>query len=421
MSSDDGHRACILSTGSELIRGTSTDTNWRWIADRLRARGIAPVARFVIDDHLAAIVAALRCAAETASTVVMTGGLGPTHDDLTRRALARAAGSELETDEESLRRIAAFFERRGRRMSETNRVQAMRPAAGTAIPNTVGTAPGIDIRIGECRVFALPGVPAEMKAMFDRYVADRLPAGPAAEYSETVLVFGEGESGLAARIADLLEGNETLSTGITARRGLITIRLTAAGDEAAARESVGGAAGRIRQRLGPLVLGVGETGMETALGSLLRNAGQTLATAESCTGGMIGQLLTSVPGSSDYYCGGVTAYSNDLKTALLGIPPAMLAEHGAVSEAVAAAMAEGIRDKTGSDWAIGVTGIAGPAGGTPDKPVGLVYTALAGAGGTDVRRHLLPGDRAMIRRRAALAAMDALRLRLLDEKPPITG
>ncbi len=418
MNSDDGHRACILSTGSELIRGTSIDTNWRWIADRLRARGIVPVARYVIDDHLEAIVAALRCAAETASTVVMTGGLGPTHDDLTRRALAHAAGCQLETDKESLRRIAAFFERRGRRMSETNRVQAMRPAAGTAIPNTVGTAPGIDIRLGDCRVFALPGVPAEMKVMFEEYVAARLPAGGAAEYSEQILVFGEGESGLAERIADLLEGNEMLSTGMTARRGLITIRLTAAGEEAAARKVVGGTADRIRQRLGPLVLGAGETGMEGVLGSLLREAGQTLSTAESCTGGMIGQLLTSVPGSSEYYRGGMTAYSNELKTALLGVPPGMLAEHGAVSEAVAAAMAAGIREKTGSDWAIGVTGIAGPAGGTPSKPVGLVYTSLAGAGGTDVRHHLLPGDRTMIRRRAALAAMDALRLRLLDEKPP---
>jgi nicotinamide-nucleotide amidase len=409
-------RAVVIAVGDELVSGRTVDTNSAHVAAALAEAGVQPHRQITVGDAEDDIAEAVSEAAAAAEVVVVTGGLGPTADDLTRQGLAKALGAELALDEASLSEIEAFFRLRGRRMRGANRVQAMVPAGAEALPNPLGTAPGIAARLGRARVFALPGVPHEMERMFAEQVAPRLPAGRGATFTRLVHAFGAGESDIAAEIADLMDRGAAPTVGITACSGLISIRVVAraAGAEAARRQAEG-CVREVRRRLGQLVVGEDGDTLAAAVGRALRERRQTLATAESCTGGLLGALLTDVAGSSDYYLGGVVAYADDLKRDALGVPEAMLAEHGAVSEPVAAAMASGCRERFASHWAVGVTGIAGPAGGSEDKPVGLAYVALAAPDGTNVERHVFPGDRATIRGRAAMAAMNALRLALTGD------
>lgn len=410
-------KAVILSIGSELTSGQSVDTNSAWLARRLGELGIETACHETLADDRAAIAGAIRRAAGLAEVVVISGGLGPTPDDVTRDALAEAMGVELAMDAASLAEIEAYFASRDRTMKPNNRVQAMVPTGAEPLPNACGTACGLAAELDGARVFVTPGVPQEMRRMFDEQIAPRLPAGRGAVLHEVVRLFGTGESDFALMLDGLMHRQGPVVVGTTVAAGLVSVRITStASDAATAGGQIDEMVEQVRRRCGSRVLGVGESAsMASAVGELLKRCGRTLATAESCTGGRIGEMLTAVPGSSDYYLGGVVAYANDVKAGLLEVPRELLDQHGAVSEPVARALAEGVRGKLGADYAVSTTGIAGPGGGTAEKPVGLVFTALAGPGGTAVARHFLPGDRDRVRLRASLAALDALRLELLEE------
>jgi nicotinamide-nucleotide amidase len=405
--------AVILSIGDELITGVTVDTNSAHISGHLARRGIAVVRHVTVPDNLAAITAAISSAAREAGLVIITGGLGPTADDITRVGLAAAMGVELRMDEPSLRRIEGFFVHRHRPMSESNKVQALMPEGAAAIENECGTAPGIRARVGDADVFVLPGPPHEMMDMFAKRVLPHL--GVTGFGANRVLhTFGEGESIVGEQIADLMARDAHPRVGTTVSAGVVSIRIWAweASEELAGARAAASAE-EIRRRLGELVFGEGEESLEGVVGGLLGMSKQTLALAESCTGGMVGQLVTGIPGSSAYFLGGVVAYANATKVALLGVDEGIIATHGAVSAETAGAMAAGARRRFGSDWGVSVTGIAGPDGGSAEKPVGLVYIGLAGPHAQAVHRHVFPGAREFIRRRTSLAALNHLRLAIL--------
>ncbi|MDY6913885.1 MAG: competence/damage-inducible protein A [Planctomycetota bacterium] len=407
-------KAIILAVGSELAYGQTVDTNSAFLARALSSLGITPVAHWTVGDDRGQIASAITTAAEAADVVLISGGLGPTPDDLTRQAIADAMGSELRLNERCLAKIKTFFDSRGRKMRPSNRIQAMIPIGAEPLDNPLGTAPGIAARLHRAQLFALPGVPDEMKQMFRQCVACRLPTDSGVIVHRTVHTFGLGESDIGERLEDLLKSDSGAKLGTTVAAGLVSIRITSeATDKNGAERQVDEIAAEIRSRLGHLVVGEDDDTMASAVGKLLRERSQTLATAESCTGGLLGRMITSAPGASEYYLGGVIAYSNAVKRKHLGLPAKLLERHGAVSEPVAAAMAAGCKKQFESDWAIAVTGIAGPDGGTEEKPVGLVYIALAGEGGIEVHRNIFPGMRDVVRLRAATAAMNYLRIAML--------
>jgi nicotinamide-nucleotide amidase len=411
-------KAIIISVGDELISGQTIDTNSAHLARRLAGLGIVTSAQWTVGDDRLAIASAIATAAKAADLVIVTGGLGPTADDLTRQALADAMETELVLDAKCLAEIEDFFRRRARTMVPANRIQAMVPAGAEPLSNKVGTAPGIAARLEGKPVFALPGVPHEMECMFEAAVAPRLGRDAGVVLYHTVHAFGGGESDIASAVADLMERGRNPTVGTTVASGMVTLRIISrARTPREAQEGIGNTARDIRSRLGAMVVGEGEETMASVVGDLLRRTGQTLAVAESCTGGMIGEMITTVAGSSDYFLGGMVAYSDGVKTRLLSVPREALDAHGAVSEEVAVAMAQGCKGSLKSDWAIGVTGIAGPSGGSEEKPVGLVYIALAGPSGTESHRHVFPGNRATIRLRASLTALNCLRLALSRQTP----
>jgi len=409
-------KAVIIAVGDELISGACVDTNSAWLSRRLDAMGIDTAEHCTIGDSLEQVAAVISRAAAAGDVVLVSGGLGPTADDVTRQALAQAMGRRLVTDRRQLKRIEGRFRRRGWPMADINRVQATLPEGAEALDNDHGTAPGIAARIGSADVYLLPGVPSEMEKMFEERVAPRLPARPGAVRRAVLRTFGRGESDIATEISDLMQAAGSVTVGTTASAGEISVRVTSRADaperaEALLTETVA----EVRRRLGDLVFGEGDETPASACGKLLRARGETLATAESCTGGMLGEMITRVPGSSDYYVGGVLAYSNEVKRDALGVAAEVIDSHGAVSEQVAEAMAAGCRERFAVDWAVSITGVAGPGGGTEVKPVGLIYVALAGASGVDVRRHHFPGTRQLVRHRTANAALNYLRRTLLEK------
>jgi len=413
--------AIILAVGDELVSGQTIDTNTPFLARQLAQLGIATTSHRCVRDDRAAIAEAIRRSAAGAELVLVTGGLGPTEDDLTRWGLADAMDSELIVDETRLAKIEEFFRRRGRTMIDANRVQAMIPAGAEAISNRMGTAPGIAADVGGAKVYVTPGVPAEMKCMYVEQIAPRLGRRRGAITHRLVHTFGIGESDLGVRIADLMARGANPLVGTTVAAGMVSIRITARADsDAGADELAACAVAEIRRRLGRLVVGEDTATPASVVGDLLRSRGQTLATAESCTGGLVGKLLTDPAGASDYYLGGAVAYANDVKQRALGVPDETLRSFGAVSEQVAAAMAAGCRERFVSDWAISITGIAGPAGGSDDKPVGTVCIAIADSDGPHTWRHVFGGSREMVRSRAAMAALNHLRLAMLEAQEEAT-
>lgn len=408
-------KAIIIAVGDELLSGTTVDTNSAYLAEALALRGIETIAHRTVGDNARAIADAIADAAEQAPVVLVSGGLGPTKDDLTRQALARAMGCDLVPDEACLAEIEAFFARRGRQMAEVNRIQAMVPAGAEPLPNAFGTAPGLVGRVGEAAVFVMPGVPLEMRRMFADAVGPRLPESGLSIARRLLHTYGTGESDIGAMIADLMgERDGAVTVGTTVSAGLVSVRITARATEPDdARRDADAILDDVRGRLGTLAVGTEGVTMAPAVGKLLAERGQTLATAESCTGGMIGQMITDTPGASAYYLGGIVAYANEVKIDRLGVDAELLRAEGAVSERVAEAMALGCAGCFGSDWALSVTGIAGPEGGTEAKPVGLVYIGLAGEGRCAVHRHVFPPPRRQVRQRAATAALNHLRLALL--------
>ena len=410
--------AWVISVGTELTLGQSVDTNAAWLSTELAAVGIRCQRHVTVADDQAAISAVLRQAAAATDAIVMSGGLGPTADDLTRDALADAAGAELVVDAASVERLLAFFAQLGRDMPERNRVQACVPRTGRAIPNTCGTAPGIRVEIDGTPCYAMPGVPFEMKTMFTRDVLPELRAvaGGRVLRSRCVRCFGLPEAEIDRHLSDLTAAGRNPGVGTTAKLGVIGVRINAMGetaDEALAlldeTEAV------VRGRLGTVVFGRDDDTLATAVGGLLKDRQETLSTAESCTGGLIAKLLTDVSGSSEYFVGSAVTYANEAKQQVLGVSGELLASVGAVSSEVALEMARGARRRFGSTYALSVTGIAGPTGGTPDKPVGLVFLALAAPTDELVREARFPSEtpRDVIRERSARTALNLLRQRLV--------
>jgi nicotinamide-nucleotide amidase len=411
-------RAEIIAIGSELVSGQSLDTNSQWLSRELAALGIPVVFHTTIGDDLEDHVAALRLAAARVGLVITTGGLGPTQDDLTRDALARLAGVSLKEDPASLEAVRALFARRNRPMAERNRVQALFPEGSEPLPNPVGTAPGIWMEHGQALIAALPGIPSEMRVMFPQQVLPRLRRRLGITrvlVHRKINLFGRGESDIEAEAMDLTARGRVPEVGITAHEATISFRIAGEGatQEQAVQDTEPTAA-LIRQRFGELVLGEGTTDVPEAVLAELERTGLTLALAESCTGGFMAHLITAVPGVSPYFLGGAVAYSNASKTALLGVPESLIRAHGAVSPEVAAAMAAGARLCFGADLAVSSTGVAGPTGGSEEKPVGLVYLGLSTADGVQTRRLDIGPEqpRSIIIRRSSKMALNWVRLTL---------
>ncbi len=419
-------KAWIVAVGSELMLGQVLDTNSAWLAGRLAALGFRAERHITVGDAVEPLAEVLEQAADRCDVILVTGGLGPTDDDLTRLALAAVAGVPLELDPASVEQMRCYFAARQRPMPENNLVQARLPRWSAALLNTCGTAPGILVKLGQTPCYALPGVPHEMRSMFEREVVPRLKrqAGDAVLLSRRLHVFGLPEAVVGERLADLMRRGRNPEVGTTAVAGIITIRINAWGaTPPAAEQLLNETESDVRARLGTAVFGTEEQTLASVVGELLIGAGCTLSTAESCTGGLIGKLITDVAGSSQYYLGGVIAYANRLKTDVVGVDRQMLAADGAVSPMVARQLAEGAAQRFGSDYAIGVTGVAGPGGGTAEKPVGLVFIGLRFPGGASVEECRFGADnpRELIRQRAAYTALNLLRLKLLEQKAGAEG
>lgn len=408
-------KASIVSIGNELLNGQTVDTNAAHLSRELLSIGMPVVSSYTVADEVGAIVRALNLAGDDADIVLATGGLGPTDDDLTRQAFAEFLGAELQIRDELLEKMEDFFARRNLPMPEKNRIQACIPAGAKALPNNRGTAPGILAR-AENRVFvAMPGVPSEMKQMLAESVLPELRelAPDQAVVVRKLRCYGAGESTIAEMLGELMQRGRNPLINCTPEFGIITLHIIAtAGSEAEARQMADNDEKLLRSVLGRLVYGTGEQTLAEVVGLGLVQHGKTIALAESCTGGLAAKLLTDVSGASRYFTHGWITYSNDAKTSQLGVPADLIDRHGAVSEPVARAMARGARERACADYAIGITGIAGPTGGTEQKDVGLVYICVDSGQKSEVECCRLSGYRADVRRRAAQTALNLLRLEL---------
>ncbi len=413
-------RAEIIAVGSELIALARIDTNSRHITRRLAEVGIEVVATSIVRDHRGNVTTALRTALSRADLVVVTGGLGPTEDDLTREGLADALGRGMHEDPGQLARIAERFARRGLEMPENNRRQAMIIDGAVRLDNAYGTAPGQWVDLGAQAVLLLPGPPREMTPILEHVIATHL-AGRTPDlrtFRRIVRVVGRSESLVEATMEPLYaawrEGGVPIEATILAAYGRIDLHLfTRATDPAAAATVLDQAVGQAARALGDAVYATDDRDLEAVVGAALAARGWRVAVAESCTGGMLGWRLTAVPGSSAWVEGGVVTYSNALKQSLADVPGELIAAHGAVSEEVARALATGVRRRTGAEVGASITGIAGPEGGTEAKPVGTVYLAVETPRGAMCRHARFVGDRAIIRQQATAAALDLLRRAVL--------
>jgi len=407
-------QAFILSVGDEVVTGQIADTNAAWLSQRLLGLGVVVLGHAAVRDVEAEIIAAVRRAAERSDLVLMTGGLGPTHDDLTREAVAAAAGTPLINDPASLEHIREIFAARGLEMPASNAKQATFPQGGDVIFNPGGTAAGFRVTVGRASVFVLPGVPSEMRAMFDGGILPLLPETHTAIVVRMLKCFGMSESMIAERLGRILDLYGNPRVAFLPSAGTITVKFTATtATRAEATALLEPMVGRAAEALGEVVFGEDDATLQSAVARLLKASGKTLAVAESCTGGLVCHWLTEVPGISEHLLEGAVTYSNAAKTRRLGVPPALFDTVGAVSEEVARAMAEGMREQSGADLGLGITGIAGPSGGSPEKPVGTVHIALATPERTVHQKWSLVGTRTLIQFRAAKYALNLIRLELL--------
>jgi nicotinamide-nucleotide amidase len=412
-------KAATLSIGDELAMGQIDDSNARWIATRLAAEGLFRAEHRTVGDDLDRLAAAIGELACDHDLLILTGGLGPTKDDLTRDALHRHCDPDGPLVEDPAARAALerWFRGRSRAMPASNLVQALRPRSARCLPNPHGTAPGLAARVGRALVFCLPGPPREMQPMFEAEVLPevRALAGSVAMPTLAIHSFGMGESGLAERLGERMQRDRDPMVGTTASQSIVTARIRSQGERSEAIARVEAMGGEIERLWFPYAYGRNGATLAEALVALLRERGQTLALAESCTGGLIGAMVTEVAGASEVLLGGFVAYSNEWKVREVGVDRSTLAAHGAVSEPVARQLAAGAREQARSTWGIGVTGIAGPGGGTAAKPVGTVFIGLAGPDGERVRRFQFPGDRETVRDRSAKAAIQWLRCAVLGQ------
>lgn len=402
----------VLSIGTELTRGELVNSNAAWLAAELTAIGFEVVEHDVVDDHGGRIAEALLRLAARTRVIVATGGLGPTTDDLTTEAVAKALGVPLARDDASLEHIRRRFERAGRTMTPSNAKQAHFPEGAEILTNAAGTAPGFAVRVGDCVVHFLPGVPREMKRMFEEHVVPRIRAlAPDNSYQSSLRTYGLPESTVGEKLAGIESAYPETTIGYRAHFPEIEVKVLARGrSRASAREVCERATAEVRARLGVHIYGEADDTFAGVVGRALRARGLTLAIAESCTGGLVGHLLTREPGASDFLLLDAVTYANSAKARVLGVDEETIRWHGAVSPEVAGAMARGAKLVAGADIGLALTGIAGPSGGTESKPVGTVYVAVARPDGTtDVRHRAFPGDREQIQTFASYAGLQMVR------------
>lgn len=418
----------ILAIGDELTSGQRVDTNSALIASKAEALGVRTVEHRTAADDYPQMLNAIRELSEAASVLVVTGGLGPTADDLTRQALAEVMGDELVIDDEALVTLAKWYEGRGRVMPETNKVQAMRPATACLLENPNGTAPGLAAEIGSTRVYCLPGPPREMVPMLERFVLGSFQQdGSNTVGIRTMPTFGLGESAVAERLGNLMDRERNPLVGTTASGCIVTCRVRYEGPVSHASEQLDATAAEIRACLGDSILTDNDEEddghvLVRTVSELLRKRAEMVGTVESCTGGLLGEMITRIGGSSDVFAGGLLTYTNELKARLAGVDAQLIATNGAVSKQVAIEMARGGLDRLGTDHALSITGVAGPGGGSKEKPVGTVWIARASSDGTtDARRFLFRGGRDAIRLWSATTALGMLRLKLLDTDMELLG
>jgi nicotinamide-nucleotide amidase len=413
-------KAWIVAVGSEMLTPFKVDTNSLYVTGRLNEFGYDVRLKAIVGDDVDELARVLETAAGEADLVVITGGLGPTEDDITRDAVARVAGVPLDLDETIVNGLRERFAKRGITMTDNNRRQAMVPRGATVLENRNGSAPGLWLKRGRAEFVLLPGPPRELTPMFDAFVREHLApaAGARVLLRRTLRITGRPESEVDSVVQPIYTPWRSqatpIATTILASLGQIELHLTTSANNATeAGEALDSAVAQLCAALGPSVYSTDGRPLEQVVGELLFERTLTIAVAESCSGGLLASRLTDVPGSSQYFDRGVVCYSNEAKIDLVGVPETVIREHGAVSEPVARAMADGIRRRAGVPVGIGVTGIAGPRGGTPDKPVGTVAIAVVAGSGERVRTFRFVGGREMVKFQSTQAAMNMLRLMLI--------
>lgn len=403
-------RVAIISIGNELLGGYALDSNSTWIGRKLMDLGVQTTFKLSVRDSREEIVEALRIAAEKAELIICTGGLGPTNDDVTKEAFCDFMGAGLKFDENYYQDLQEKFKRRGLEIPESNREQAYIPDRGSVIANPRGSALGIRFEEDEKHYYVLPGVPTEMKAMMEQTVLPELKAMVTGSLTvRTVRTTGIMESALYDLLVDLVETSDVEVSFLPGFMG-VDLRLTHSDPDAVMELS-----SAIFNRVGNHVYAEEWETLEEVVGKLLREASMTIGVAESCTGGLLADRLTNTPGSSDYFPGGVVAYSNEAKISILGVKESTLMREGAVSEETAIEMARGARQRFEADMGVSITGIAGPGGATPEKPVGLTYIGLDLSGRVDVKRFVFSRDRRFNKELAAQAALNMVRLGLSNQ------
>jgi nicotinamide-nucleotide amidase len=410
----------IIAIGSELLTPFRQDTNSLYLTEKLNQLGVEVIFKTIVGDNSEHLVAAATLAISRAEIVILTGGLGPTEDDLTRECVAKALGLPLHRDPQMVSALEQRFAAHGWKMSANNVKQADVISGATILPNPNGTAPGQWIAGKydglEKVILLLPGPPHEMKAVFEPDCMNRLRAKVPKQFiaTRTLKITGIGESHCDARVAAIYKKHADIQTTILAGPGEIQLHLkTWSATPEAGQQEVDQLVEEIEAELGDLVFSDNGDSLEQIVGYYLQMRGATVAIAESCTGGLLSERITSVSGSSRYFLGGAVVYSNELKTAFAEVPSKLIAEYGAVSREVAGALAEGIRKRCGATFGVGITGVAGPTGGTAEKPVGLVFHALADETSVEVVERKFPGDRKRIRQFATQQALDMLRKKLM--------
>lgn len=403
--------ASIVAVGSEMLGTTRVDTNSLKITAALEAHGISLSRKSVVGDRLEDLAGELRFAADHADIVITSGGLGPTEDDLTREALARAFGLQAAVDTSIIEKIEARFAARGWKMPEVNKRQANVFIGQTTLYNERGTAPGFHLQVEGKHLFVFPGVPHELEWMIATYLTPWLAtmSGGVARHRKILKIAGLTESGVEQRLAPYYEKHPGELVTILASPAAIEVHIVADGEESSANEHIARRETELRELLGEAVFGVNDDTLESVVGSMLTQRHETLATAESCTGGLLAMRVTDIAGSSAYFVGGVVAYDARVKVEAVGVDPELIRQHGEVSEEVAVALASGIRARLGATYGVGITGIAGPGGGTPEKPVGTVHVTVATPDGVEHRRLLWQGPRQIIRWYSSQQALEMLR------------
>ncbi|MHC4221272.1 MAG: competence/damage-inducible protein A [Planctomycetota bacterium] len=410
-------RASIVSIGNEILSGLTVDTNAAYLSSQLFSIGIAVVSSYTITDNIESIVRMLKLAAGDADIILITGGLGATDDDLTRQALSKMLGSQLQLQPELLAQMEAFFHGRGRSMPKCNEIQAHIPAGAKALGNEIGTAPGILAEFDGKLFVAMPGVPSEMEQMFEESVLPMLrdTADGQVIFVRKLRCFGTSESAIAEKLGDLMQRGRNPLINCTAHCSVITLHIIASSDnKAKAEKMVEADEKKLRDVLGRLIFGVNDQSLAQVVGKQLAEQKKTIAVAESCTGGLLSKLLTDVPGATSYFNRGWVTYSNEAKIKELGVSAELIEKYGAVSEQVAEAMAQGACQEADADIGVGITGIAGPDGGSAEKPVGLVYISLSLAKKNETKRYVFSHNRDFIRQKAAKTALNMIRLKLQD-------